>query len=585
MKSNRKLFHLVLVAVMAITLLAACSGNKNNGASDNTGTNNQSEAAATQEASNSSEEASNSSEDDAIVEAIRNGTYKFETPVTITTVKATDTTMKFKNGETMENNVHTKWAHDTLGIDMKVLWQVPGDQFNTKLRLMLTAKESMPDVINTEDMTLLDELIQSGIYRDITDDFEKYASPKMKEIFNSNPLNWSQVTYGGKKMALPSFANAGNDNPVMWVRQDWLDELGLKAPTTIEEMETVMQTFLDKKPGGTKDIIPLGASFGSGGGSYYNPFTSWLGETSWLFGAYGTVPYQWLIRDGKLVHGSTVPEMKDGLAKLKEWYDKGYISKEAGLQDEGKVAELVAQGKVGIVFAPSWMGGWPIPDLEKNVQGATMNPYPLPSNNGKAMARDTNYLRGGMLVKKDFEHMDALFLYLNRIFGRINPAEGSEFVNGMHEGYDFALNADGTLMKNEDIPGGYIDTSKFLLYKPTNPFVSIKMAARLSRGETPVTPSEKKAASGDPKTLKAAEIVDDAWVSGVNVLNAYTGKNTPTMQDKGGILVKLEADTFIGMIYGKKPVDDFDKFVTEWNNLGGAKETEEVNEWYQTTQK
>ncbi|MDR6551673.1 extracellular solute-binding protein [Paenibacillus qinlingensis] len=521
----------------------------------------------------------------APAEAIQKGTYKFETPVTITTVKATDATMKFKNGETMENNVHTKWAHDQLGVDMKVLWQVPGEQFNTKLRLMLTANESLPDVLTTQDMTLLDELIQSGKYRDITADFEKYASPKMKQIYNSNPLNWSQVTYGGKKMAIPNFAIAGNDNPVMWIRQDWLDKLGIKAPKTFEELEAVMQAFLEKKPGGSDNVIPLGASLGSGGSSP-NPFTSWLGETSWVFGALGTVPYQWLEKDGKLIHGSTLPAMKDGLSKLRDWYNKGYLSKEAGLHDENKLAELIAQGRVGIVVAPSWMSGWPNTDMQKNVAGSIMKPYPLPTLNGKIEARDTTYLRGGLLVKKDFEHVDALFLYLNRIFAAVNPEEGSEFVNGWAKDYDYTIKADGTYSVTEaDIPGGKVSPAKYLLIEPKDPFISMKLRADVSRGKAPVTPSEKKIAVSGQDSLKAAEIVDDGWKAGIYIPQAYTGANTPAMQSKGGILVKLEGDTFINIIYGKKPVTEFDNFVKEWKSLGGDDMTKEVNDWYSKMKK
>ena len=36
------------------------------------------------------------------------------------------------------------------------------------------------------------------------------------------------------------------------------------------------------------------------------------------------------------------------------------------------------------------------------------------------------------------------------------------------------------------------------------------------------------------------------------------------------------------MIMGETPIDDFDKFVEEWNNLGGADIGKEVNEWYQS---
>ncbi|CAN7617431.1 hypothetical protein [Paenibacillus sp. LjRoot56] len=564
---GKKRYLLALAVIMVFSLVTACSQSTSSGEK---GAENSPTSAAQKGAS---------------ADAIQKGTYKFETPVTITTVKATDATMKFKNGETMENNVHTKWAHDQLGVDLKVLWQVPGEQFNTKLRLMLTANESLPDVLTTQDMTLLDELIQSGKYRDITADFEKYASPKMKQIYNANPLNWSQVTYGGKKMALPNFATAGNDNPVMWIRQDWLDKLGIKAPKTFEELEAVMQAFLDKKPGGSDNVIPLGASLGSGGSSP-NPFTSWLGETSWVFGALGTVPYQWLEKDGKLVHGSTLPAMKDGLAKLRDWYNKGYLSKEAGLHDENKLAELIAQGRVGIVVAPSWMSGWPNTDMQKNVAGSIMKPYPLPTLNGKIQARDTTYLRGGLLVKKDFQHVDALFLYLNRIFGAVNPEEGSEFVNGWAKDYDYTIKADGTYSVTEgDIPGGKVSPAKYLLIEPKDPFIGMKLRADVSRGKTPVTPSEKKIAVSGQDGLKAAEIVDDGWKAGIYIPQAYTGANTPAMQSKGGILVKLEGDTFINIIYGKKPVTEFDNFVKEWKSLGGDDMTKEVNDWYSKMKK
>ncbi|MGG1552036.1 hypothetical protein [Paenibacillus ferrarius] len=526
-----------------------------------------------------------SGQQEAAVQAIQQGTYKFDPPVTITTVKATDSTMKFKNGETMENNVHTKWAHDQLGIDLKFLWQVPGDQFNTKLRLMLTANESLPDVLMTMDGSLMEELMQSGKYEDITADFEKYASPKVKKIYNSSPLNWQQVTIGGKKMALPNFRTAGNDNAVMWIRQDWLDKLGMKAPTTFEELETLMQAFLDKKPGGSDNVIPLGVSFGSGGSSP-NPFASWLGETTWVFGPYGTVPYQWLEKDGKLVHGSTLPAMKDGLAKLKDWYNKGYISKEAGLQDENKLGELIAQGRVGVVVAPSWMSGWPQTDMQKNIPGSIMKPYPIPTLNGKAVAKDTTYLNGGLLVKKGFEHADALFLYLNRLFAGVNPEENSEFVNGWFKDYDYTIKSDGTLSSiDKDIPGGKVDPSKYFLMAPTDPFLGMTIRAKIARGETPVTPSEKKVAGGVKDGLIAARIVDDGWKSGIYVPQAYMGSSTPTMQSKQGILVKLEGDTFLSIIYGKKPIDEFDNFVKEWMSLGGENITKEVNEAYQKTKK
>lgn len=558
---------LAALAAILIFTLAACSTTNNSGQSGNEG-----------EQGTGTETTEPSAETAAHAEEIRNGTYKFDPPVTITTVKATDGTLKFKNGETLDNNVHTKWAREELGIELKNLWESPGDQFATKVRLMLTAKEDLPDVINTEDMGLINELIQSGHYRDITEDFEMYASQGVKDIYNSHPLMWSQVTHDGKRMALPNFAHAGNDNGVLWVRTDWLEQFSLEAPGTFEELETVMQAFLDNAPEGT---IPLGLSLGAGG-NHPNPFAGWLGESTWVFGPYGTIPYQWLERDGQLVHGSTLPEMKEGLTRLNEWFSKGYISKEAGLHDENKLAELIGQGRVGMVVAPYWLPNWPIPDLKNNVEGAEMKPFPLPTVNGKSASRDTTFLRGGMLIKKDFEHIDALFLYLNRIFGRIMNEPGSEFEHGWALDYDYTILPDGTVSVSEDdIPGDKVSVSKYVLIDPKNPFTNLQMLADISRGKEPQTSVEKRVAQANPDTIRAGEIVVDGWDSGSAIAQQFTGSPTPAMQSKSGILVKLESDTFINMIYGKKPIDDFDKFVEEWKSIGGNDVTKEANEWYE----
>lgn len=565
----KKSIMLALAAVFIFTL-AACSTNGGGNNPGNAGSQNGGEEPEATQAPAEPE--------DSNAEAIRNGTYKFDPPVTITTVKATDGTFKFKNGENLDNNVHTKWALEELGIELKNLWESPGDQFATKVRLMLTAQETLPDVLMTEDMGLINELIQSGHYRDITEDFERYASPGVKDIYNSHPLMWSQVTHEGKRMAIPNFAHAGNDNGVLWIRQDWLDQFGLQPPTTFEEMEAVMQAFLDGHPGG--NIIPLGLSLGAGG-NQPNPFAGWLGESTWVFGPYGTVPYQWLERDGKLVHGSTLPEMKGGLERLHDWFNRGFISQEAGLHDENKLAELIGQGRVGMVVAPYWLPNWPIPDLKNNVEGADMKPYPLPTLDGKTAFRDTTFLRGGMLVKKDFDHVDALFLYLNRIFGRVLLEPGSEFENGWALDYDYTILEDGSIsVDEEDIPGGKVGVAKYVLMEPKDPFTNLRMLADISRGVEPQTSAEKRAALANPDTLKAAEIVDDGWKNGWAVAQQFTGAPTPAMQSKSGILVKLEGDTFISMIYGRKPIGDFDNFVKEWMSIGGEEITKEANEWY-----
>lgn len=61
--------------------------------------------------------------------------------------------------------------------------------------------------------------------------------------------------------------------------------------------------------------------------------------------------------------------------------------------------------------------------------------------------------------------------------------------------------------------------------------------------------------------------------------DSFAGASTDTMIDMEPILDTLKNDTFINIIIGR-PLEDFDSFVKEWHRLGGARMTEEVNEWY-----
>ncbi|GIQ64504.1 hypothetical protein PACILC2_30720 [Paenibacillus cisolokensis] len=51
------------------------------------------------------------------------------------------------------------------------------------------------------------------------------------------------------------------------------------------------------------------------------------------------------------------------------------------------------------------------------------------------------------------------------------------------------------------------------------------------------------------------------------------------MIEKESILYNYAHDTFVNIIIGR-PLEDFDRFVSEWNRLGGAEMTAEANQWH-----
>jgi putative aldouronate transport system substrate-binding protein len=76
--------------------------------------------------------------------SIRQGTYKFEAPVTITSALGIATS--FREGESLNDNAHTRWTLDKLGIKLDYLWVTAATEKPKKLRLMLLFLKLKKDV-------------------------------------------------------------------------------------------------------------------------------------------------------------------------------------------------------------------------------------------------------------------------------------------------------------------------------------------------------------------------------------------------------------------------------------------------------
>ncbi|MGE7824565.1 sugar ABC transporter [Paenibacillus sp. NPDC093718] len=510
---------------------------------------------------------------------------KYDPEVTITTVWGVDPTLQFKNGETIENNVATKWAKEKFGINIKSLWSITDTNgaFATKLRLAMSSGQEMPDIVTlgTENQQLAQDLIDSGMFAEVGTLFDQYASETWKNAMNLDSNVWNQYSRDGKRMGLPVLDFAYNHDYVLWIRQDWLDKLGMSAPKTMDELEQVMDAFKNQNPSGLAPdkVTPLSIGFKTS-------MSTWMGDPSWIFGAYGTLPQQWNVaEDGSLEYGSVHAGMKQGLVKLNEWMNKGYIPKEAALWDENKTAEPAVAGTAGIIPGPYWMSGWPLIDTVKNAPEAVWKPVQIPAGpDGTAMRHGTQYTNGVTLIHKDMEHPEAFFTYQNYLFDNFAVSkEGGEFANGLFEGYDFELDANGEMVPNDQIEGGYVNVVRYLLVRDGAriPDEQMKALLKLAKGEKPESRLEKDVAVNYGKdTPAAAEVLLSQ--EEISKKNMFTGAVTATMKSKWDYLLKIENQTLNEIIYGKQPVESFDKFVETWKAGGGEQITKEVNEWYQS---
>ncbi|MBM7838720.1 putative aldouronate transport system substrate-binding protein [Alkalihalobacillus xiaoxiensis] len=507
---------------------------------------------------------------------------RFEEPVQLDLIKHVSGDIFFREGETIQDNVHTDWVKDTFNIDLNYIWTTsgPGETFETKLQLEMTNNQPFPSILALRS-GLTQDIIDSGRVIEVGEVFEKYASDTWKQAMADDPHAWDPYTREEGRFAIPILDYEMNGDTVLFIRQDWMDNLGLEAPETLEDIENIMDAFVNGDPTGTGEQV-----YGVAAG-FANQLNTWMSTLDWVFGAYGAMPNQWnLAEDGTLVNGDIQPEMKGALETLNRWMDEKYLHPEAGLWDEGKAAELFTAGRAGIIAGPHWMPDWPLAELHENVDGAEYKAYDIPAGPDGLKGRATGVTsqNGSVMISEDAseDEIQAFFVYQNYLFENYaNPEAGGEFEYGFAEGYDYVMEDGEVSYDDDDIPGGGIDPVKYTLtYDGARiPSLYINTLAGFARGEEPTTPFEQKMYLNYPEQAWAgAEIVVDGAED--QVASMFTGAPTDTMVSRGDALDTMLSEGFNKMIYGETSVDQFDSLVEQWKTSGGEEVEKEVNEWY-----
>lgn len=124
------------------------------------------------------------------------------------------------------------------------------------------------------------------------------------------------------------------------IRQDWLNTLGLEAPTTLDEYLAVMKAFTEQDPDGNgmNDTYGWSGSVTADGAiEQFNP----------IFGAFGALG-QWNVADGQLQSVSTSPERRDALAFISRMDQEGVLDPDWQAQSSEDWALKWKSGRIGI---------------------------------------------------------------------------------------------------------------------------------------------------------------------------------------------------------------------------------------------
>ena len=103
------------------------------------------------------------------------------------------------------------------------------------MNLALAAGD-IPEFMPGIGLSMFQDMVAGDLVADITDVYEATAHPKwVKESLEwGDHQLWAFAEVDSRKMAFPRIAQAGQNEQILFIREDWLDKVGMEPPTTLD---------------------------------------------------------------------------------------------------------------------------------------------------------------------------------------------------------------------------------------------------------------------------------------------------------------------------------------------------------------
>lgn len=438
-----------------------------------------------------------------------------------------------------------KLIMEQIGVDVNAI--VPpanGDTAKEKLNLLLSSNDEV-DVFQGS----WTDYASKGAIIPLNELLDKYG-PNIKKAWPKE--SWEMMTdKEGKIWGIPRLTLTAA-YPI-YLRKEWMQKLGLQAPKTIDDLEAILKAFKEKDPDGNgkDDTITMSTNL--------EGLTMSL-AAGFVEGGYG----DWLDpADKKVKPVELAPGYKDFVAKMADWYQKGYIYKESFAKHDA--LELLKTNRVGT--AARWYSHTTLQLPKVQTSMPEMDFTPVPSLTGpKGKTQTINPAgTGGTLISKKAKNPEAAIKFINWIYQDIE---------------NYTITRYG--MKDKDWK--WIEPKK--IYELSK---DRKYAGEFSFGMG--LPNENLVDVNDGtnkmhKDFLRSELLKlDSGKMPFDYNIVYDTKEltdkVPSMND----IKRLRDEEVTKFIMGARPMSDWDKFIDQLNKAGMTKLIDAKTEQYNSLKK
>ncbi|WP_168120415.1 extracellular solute-binding protein [Paenibacillus sp. HB172176] len=328
-------------------------------------------------------------------------------------------------------------------------------------------------------------------------------------------------------------------------RKDWLDNLGLKEPTTIDELYEVAKAFTLNDPDGNGKNDTYGIAEDKNIGA--------LNQIALYLGA----PNNWGEEDGKLKPAFMYDEYKQALQLVKKMYDEKLITQDFAVANRN---DQINQEKAGIYFSVIDDAAYKHEDLYKLNSSAVIDILqPITGPQGVRVLATTGYNGVFLFPKTSVKTEEALKGVLG-FFDKMGDEEMQNLFAWGIEGQHYSL-SNGKPVRTEEQT--LLDSTEI------NPLRQMKWddGSKAMSGENP------EIVQKFGEMLKANEPY------------AITDKSNPylsaTQTEVGSELTKIMDEAKTKYIMGAIDDKGWDSAIQKWLENGGQKVIDEYSAAYQ----
>ncbi len=316
MKLKRLTAVIALTAMMATTLFG-CGGN------------NQTQTSESKPAQTESTVTSESK-----TEEVKEFSYPMEGNPTVTIWQFLSVAVR-KSFDCMEDTPYAKELMKNTGINVD--WIHPSGDNSTEAFNLMLADQDYTDIINVK-AAQVEQFHADGVIIPLNDVIDQYM-PNFKAYLEANPdiaklIASEDGTYYFIPMVMEDEA-MGNTYGV-YARKDWMDELGITMPETLDEWHDALVKFKD-----AKGVVPICAHPGNFAyaGAFANAYVPDMSGNNF-----------YAVEDGKVYFVPGTDDYRDFLTVMAQWYDEGLIDQDCASLDGTTISAKMAAGDAAVSF-------------------------------------------------------------------------------------------------------------------------------------------------------------------------------------------------------------------------------------------